>query len=295
MNIMNRYRNGNCEVTLYDDGTKTRNWDGEPEPEFPESIDLKITNCCAEGCPWCHESATPEGEHADVQWILDTLEGLPPGVEIAIGGGDPLCYPHMELYRMFECLHKRGLVLNVTVNNYHLLVHNSIIADFKQRGWLTALGISGDPKPAITSQLLPAAYDDNTVLHYVAGIDDVQAAIRAKFKVLVLGYKRHGRGKDYRDVNLEPWRYFTADLLSGNRKEHGTAFDNLALEQLNIRSYVPRGLWLDRYMGDDGEFTMYVDAVSRAYAKSSTSQPRIFLEGMSIREAFSDIRAGRAV
>ena len=45
------YKNGCVDVTIYDDGTKIREWDDEkygiePELEFPESCDVKITNFC---------------------------------------------------------------------------------------------------------------------------------------------------------------------------------------------------------------------------------------------------------
>ena len=59
------YRNGNVLVRICEDGTKYRY---TPEgsiaaPEFPESIDLKITSFCEENCPMCHEDAGLNGNH----------------------------------------------------------------------------------------------------------------------------------------------------------------------------------------------------------------------------------------
>ena len=34
--------------------------------EFPDSIDLKITNKCPWACPYCHESSTPNGKSFDL-------------------------------------------------------------------------------------------------------------------------------------------------------------------------------------------------------------------------------------
>lgn len=58
MEILNQYINGNTLVTIYNDGTKIREYNKDPQPEFPESIDLKITDYCDMGCPYCHESST---------------------------------------------------------------------------------------------------------------------------------------------------------------------------------------------------------------------------------------------
>lgn len=46
--LLHTYQNGNVTVTLYEDGTKVREWpDGEsPRVTHPESCDLKITQYC---------------------------------------------------------------------------------------------------------------------------------------------------------------------------------------------------------------------------------------------------------
>jgi len=59
--ILHSYQNGNTLVNLYNDGTKTREYEGEPKPVFPESIDVKITNYCDAGCTFCHEKSTRLG------------------------------------------------------------------------------------------------------------------------------------------------------------------------------------------------------------------------------------------
>ena len=40
------------KVTIKSDGTRIDI--GEGRYDFPLSIDLKITNYCTVGCPWCH-------------------------------------------------------------------------------------------------------------------------------------------------------------------------------------------------------------------------------------------------
>ena len=67
------YRNGNVLVRICEDGTKYR---FTPEgsvaaPEFPESIDLKITGFCEENCPMCHENADS---------YESSITGIDPGI-----------------------------------------------------------------------------------------------------------------------------------------------------------------------------------------------------------------------
>lgn len=62
MKLLHKYKNGNVNVEIYDDGTKIREWpDGErPQVEYPESCDLKITQYCdmASVCVYCFPSGT---------------------------------------------------------------------------------------------------------------------------------------------------------------------------------------------------------------------------------------------
>ena len=57
--------------------------------KFPDSIDLKITNKCSHGCPFCHESSTKDGKSFDLEKTKLILSQLPSEpIEVAIGGGN---------------------------------------------------------------------------------------------------------------------------------------------------------------------------------------------------------------
>lgn len=92
MNLLHSYTNGNTHVSLYDDGTKVREFDGKPIPVHPESMDVKITNYCDGGCRWCHEKSNMSGQHADLTRLLEVIKDLPAGVEIACLSGSTICY-----------------------------------------------------------------------------------------------------------------------------------------------------------------------------------------------------------
>lgn len=92
MKLLNKYLNGNVTVTLFDNGTKIQEWDDNEgaHPDYPNSMDIKITDYCDLGCAWCHEKSTIKGIHSDLEYLLDILQNLPKGTELAIGGGNPL-------------------------------------------------------------------------------------------------------------------------------------------------------------------------------------------------------------
>ena len=284
-----RYRNGNCEVEMdRTTGTKIRSWVGDPLPELPESIDLKITDHCDAGCPWCHEKSTKRGAHGDTQWILGLVRQCMPWSELAIGGGNPLDHPSLKT--IIACANDIRVIPNLTVNAVHEDQLDSMIFSMPPIG---AVGFSASEEKAPTPYVrIPS------VLHCIAGITPVTEARRwVNFRenggVLVLGCKDHGFGSRYLrqhnpaiEENMRQWRWQLPILMSNAR----VSFDNLALEQLQVRELVGEELWAERYMGDEGHFTMYIDAVRREYAISSTS-PRKPCGSLSLREMFADVRA----
>lgn len=85
MAILGDYVNGNHRTILYDDGTRFREtgsyvegkWVADDADhftfDFPESFDLKITDYCDGGCPWCFPGGTPiqcaDGSLAPIEMI----------------------------------------------------------------------------------------------------------------------------------------------------------------------------------------------------------------------------------
>ena len=120
-----QYQNGNTTVTMMNDGTKIREYEGIPKIIHPESIDIKITNYCDMGCAYCHENSTIKGVHADLDKLLEVTAELPAGVEFAIGGGNPLSHPDLVLF--LETLKSKGIITNITVNQGHLKNYQNLL------------------------------------------------------------------------------------------------------------------------------------------------------------------------
>ena len=68
------------------------------------------------------------------------------------------------------------------------------------------------------------------------------------------------------------------------------SFDNLAIEQLDVKRIVPDDEWEEFYMGDDGNYTFYIDMVKGEFAKNSISQDRYPIGNKTIDEMFNYIK-----
>ena len=284
---MIKYKNGNTEVTILSDGTKIREYSEEPNIVHPESIDVKITDYCDMGCLYCHESSTTKGKHGDLKELLSVLSDLPSGVELAIGGGNPLSHPN--LIPFLTELKQRGLIANITINQGHLRVHLDLIKYLIKDELIKGVGIS------ITSNNFKVISElkeltDNIVYHVIAGVNKVDVLDKlmdlGSCKVLILGYKSFGFGVGYYSEevlnNLKTWcrslnKYIGKCTLS---------FDNLAIDQLKVRRLFTQRGWDKFYMGDDFCFTMYIDAVKKEYAPTSRSKERKSFDKMGLIEYF---------
>jgi len=65
------------------------------------------------------------------------------------------------------------------------------------------------------------------------------------------------------------------------------SFDNLAIEQLNVKRLFTVEGWERFYMGDDFCFTMYIDAVKQEFAPTSRSASRTPFNKCSLIKYFS--------
>ena len=274
MKLIGSYSNGNYSVSIYDDGTKIRvNKLDCFLPEKPESIDLKITNRCDQLCPMCHEDSIPDGKHGNIL-NLKFLDTMLPFSEIAIGGGNPLTHP--DLITFLYQLKDRQLIANMTVNQVHFIRKQECIHDLVQHGLIHGLGVSVKCADLTTLRLLEDY--SNAVVHVIAGViemDQLKKMFDRNLKLLILGYKDHRRGvtahnslTDYRMGQL----YDALPELIKHFKV--VSFDNLAIKQLRPQRLMNEQKWAEFYMGEDGQFTMYIDAVQREFSCSSTSTQR---------------------
>ena len=273
--LLSKYRNGNYNVAIFDDGTKIRyNNSNSLIPEFVESMDMKISNYCPFNCPMCHEKSSEDGEYGKILHhpFIKTLHS---GTELALGGGAVTYHP--DLIPFLEELKEQGVLPSITINQREweetkidYLINNQLIY---------GLGVSfTNVDDEVWDKIL--SYP-NAVVHLIAGYhsrDVFEYFANKGAKILILGYKNWGRGEDYFKNYSNQIRVRTRELkeilptLFTRCKV--VSFDNLSIKQLDIRAVIGEEKWKEFYMGDDGQYTMYVDMVKQECAKSSTSPDR---------------------
>ena len=270
---LHNYKNGDFEVSLFDDGTKVRT--GSGSALFPESMDVKITNYCDAYCPFCHEVSTESGKHADLDATIELILQLPAGAEIAIGGGNPFAHP--DVVGFVKTLSDAGIICNATINEIHFPQYKDLIVDLTSNHYLHGIGYSYRRIPCLWEY-------EHLVTHIITGVtppDALDDIISVNKKILLLGYKDFGKGVRYKlnapDLvtnNINKWY---RSLWNVVKKAH-TSFDNLAIEQLKPARLLSLNAYERFYMGEDGKFSMYLDAVKQEFAVSSTSATRYSYE-----------------
>ena len=280
LKLLGKYRNGNYTVTLLNDGTKIRETeDDDFKPAFPECIDVCISRKCEAGCKFCYEGCTPEGKEAkffdyEGKLLQPWIDSLKPYTEVALNVNSVNNY---QLLDLLFYLRDKKVVANITINQFEFMKNYNIIKTMVNKNFVKGVGIS-----------LRDPYDDeffeviqhlpNVVIHTIAGLLDdimIEKLMQYQCKVLILGYKTVGKGIEYHNqykTHIESKQNQLKERLPAMiRRCKVISFDNLALEQLDIKNllFADRNDWDEFYMGDDGDFTFYIDAVEGTYSKNS--------------------------
>ena len=295
MRTIVKYENGNATVELFDDGTRViTSPDSSFKFEYPLNLDIRVSTKCSFGrkpnqgsgvCDFCHESATTNGVECDYEELKHTLDELPKGIELAIGCNNLTD----DLEDFITWCGLRGFIANVTVNQGHLRRYLEGLGGLITNGHIKGLGISYR-REFIWD--IPARFleYENTVFHVIAGIDDFEDVLSLKNKgvkkILILGEKDFGFNEgnvDLKSKSHKQWFWFVSKLF----KEFDTvSFDNLALEQLDIRRFFTDEQW---ETFNQGEYSFYINAVDKYFAPSSRSNDITTWTNISIREYFKHL------
>ena len=295
MKLLNKYKDGNIKVEIFDDGTRIIDIpDGEePNLEFPLSMDFKITNWCDQMCPMCHEKSNPEGQPGDIM-NLKFIDGLQAGTEMALGGGKVTSHP--QLKEFLQKLKKQGVLPSITVHQNEFVDKATFINELIEEDLIYGLGISFLTKYDMLWKAV--SENENAVVHLIAGIhgkDVFDYLSQFNCKILVLGFKDFGRGSlllqnDEKKKDIEDKiNWLKENLSKYMTKFKVVSFDNLALKQLDVKRNLTEDQWNEFYQGNDGTMTMYVDGVKQEFARTSTSPTRYKLKD-TIEEMFEVVK-----
>jgi len=297
-----RWKKDGAALVAYSphNGTKLR-WSPEPyeKSTTPELIDLKITNYCGHRCSFCYQGSTASGQHAPlerVKSLLDACAGMQT-FEIALGGGEPVSHPGFAEILTYGAA--RGLTMNFTAYGIGWLRNAAILAAIrnctKGRHGI-GIGVSVHrPRDIVKIDRVNAAVSGlwmmglEVTAQTVVGAGDpeilddlMEACVRKRTGLLLLGYKRVGRG-----------RSFPAVMPSRKQMERFLRRARSQIEEISSPPY-ERGFrlgvdtaFLDQY-GDilndigvphilrsspEGKFSMYLDAVTNTCGPSSYCDP----------------------
>lgn len=291
----NIYKNGTYVVRINSFGTKT--YKGrEFIADFPDSLDIKITEQCQHNCPFCHESSKLSGKHGDLNELLLKLKGLPEGVELAIGGGNALLHPDLEdfleqlknHFRVALTVHWKDIIDDSSREKIKKLEENNLIdslgislADTK----LKEIEETIDTNKLVRGFFLKFGSDISIpiVFHVIPGITKTKTFKKILWdgiqypKILILGFKQFGKAskKSLPEKEFKEWkeliREFYRTASDFVRVCKTIAFDNLALEQLEVKEIFSEEYWKEHYLGDEFTHSMYVDACKREFGQTSRS------------------------
>lgn len=288
------FKNGNAEIEIHPDGTRIIEFEDQLKLDWPLNIDIRVSNRCSFGynpktnsaiCSYCHESQRTDGSECDYEILKDKLKDLPAGIELAIGGNEIT----PELVNFLGWCNDKGFICNLTVNHGHIYKYRFPLMTLINFKVIKGLGISyrSSLKWNIPDQLLNY---ENTVFHVIAGIDSVHdiltLAERGVKKVLILGEKNFGfnEGKvDLKTQSHKEWYWNVRKLFDVFEV---VSFDNLALEQLNIKRFFPAEKYDEFFQG---ERSLYINAVDGYFAPSSRSNEKTDWNETTIQNYFKQL------
>ena len=210
------------------------------------------------------------------------------------GGGN--VFEHPDLIPFLENLKKQKVIANITVHQVHFMQNLELIKKLREEKLIYGVGVSVS---APTKELIKALKSvPNTVCHVINGIWNERVAemmAGKNLKVLILGYKELRRGNEYIAAHDEivasnkKWLYNNLEKLLKRFKL--ISFDNLAIEQLNVKRLLSDAKWEEFYQGDDGTSTFYIDAINQKFAQSSTApfEKRYDIGDLTMDEMFKII------
>lgn len=239
----------------------------------------------------CYEGCTANGKHGDLfkYPFINTLHAY---TELALNGND---LDHPDIEKFLEFLKEKKVFANITVNQNQFFANYDRIKDWQEKKMVYGIGVS---LQNATDELIEKINSiPNTVLHTIVGIlseDDIMKLKDHGIKILFLGYKQLQRGVNYLnshndEVNKNK-QYVYDNLGDITNWFKVVSFDNLAIEQLDVKRIVPENEWEEFYMGDDGGYTFYIDMVKGEFSKNSIAQDRYPIGEKTIDEMFQFIQ-----
>lgn len=290
MSLLTSYANGNSLISLFTDGSRTIEFEDELKLKAPTQVDIRVSTSCSFAetvCKeFCHESAVTKGVDCDYDKLKQVVSELLKGTELAIG-----CNRFTtELFSFCQWCTNEGYICNLTINQGHIKRDQKLLQEAINQKIIFGLGVS-------YRSTLPWNVPDfilnyeHTVFHIISGMDDFKdvekLSEKGVSKVLLLGEKSFGNNKGKVDLNSlshKQWYWWVSKLFN---KFKVVAFDNLGLEQLNIKRFFTEDNWSTFYQNEN---SLYIDAANGVFRPSSRSEEYVNWRKVSIIDYFNAVR-----
>ena len=278
------YENGNYWVVMNNDRKLRIQFEGlAPVAKSPELIDLKITDYCDIGCNFCYQDSTVEGIHGDYDLIHKVVGAIPYGniTEFAIGGGEPTSHP--DFAKIVDMIKSKGHIANFTTKSTKWMDNAELLKSVQA----SVSGIAYSPSTVEDIEMFVKAHDEkvgdnvdlylhiipeiwsngqlNNLLDYVDELNKWNSSrkSRNKIKITMLGFKTTGRGEG-REVAKKPE---LIDYIKNFK------YTQVGIDTKIVNDYIDELTAADidklLFTGKEGEFSMYIDAVTKQAYKSS--------------------------
>lgn len=318
--ITNKIKNGNYYI-LYGDmfGRKEKmrlQVDSIPDmiPEFPELVDMKITNACEHKCPFCYMASTPKGKHAELKDVINIVGKFNNKTEFALGGGNVLLHPNFS--DIVRHIHIREHIANITIRYDDVKTINEN-EDIKSaiNNYVSGIGISVQKasdvdvaKDFIIEMLNLGKHISLHIIPEIIGVEEsvailnkmseINDSVYNKYKnnhsceynackVLFLGLKQSGRAK-----NIEH-KLLTEDelgvIIEASKYQYNvdTSFINTYDNWFNTQYDDPK-YFLTRH---EGEYSMFIDAVTcKAFTSSYKDDGAIDIRNYDSKYSYDAIK-----
>lgn len=246
----------------------------------PELVDIKITDMCPHGCPYCYQDSGPNGAHAKEDLLFNMVDALSllNVFELAIGGGEPTLHPEFDRLLRY-CRHK-GIVANFSTRSLDWIRNDARRGTIIENCGAFAVSIDNAEEMKDLSALartcdIPSGKIGLHVIVdnlYETQLKDIlENAHSNGFRVTLLGYKDKGRGLTFSPASKEARQGWWIDLIKRMRDKSiyvdigvDTALARRHEEYLR-KSGVP-GIM---YETNEGKFSCYMDAVKGRIGPSS--------------------------
>ena len=320
--IVDKVKNGNYYIlygSMFHRKEKMRlQVDSIPDmiPEYPELVDMKITNACEHNCPFCYMSSSPKGEHANASDVYRLINLFKVKTEFALGGGNVLLHPQFN--KIVKMIDDKGHIANITIRfddtktiNEDLSlkkaivkyvqgigisvqspddvdVANDFITEMLGLGKHVSLHLIPEMLGVETTCAILDKINEFNIRYYDENKQDISHNYNT-CRVLFLGLKQVGRGKK---LNHKLFNKDELDLLRRKAVYQfnvDTAFINTYSDWFKDEYSDSEQFFLTRH---EGEYSMFIDAVKNmAYSSSYKDDGGIDVSDIdSISDVFGEIR-----